>query len=499
MTTSITTSSSPSSTATPEPQAGDPFRVIVVGAGIAGLTASHCLQKAGLAHIVLERRGEVDPAEGASFALYPHGARIFRQIGCLEAAEASCKPCLRFYSRGPEGRVQFDNGFFDHVHRANGQHILLLERRRLLRLLYDCLPDKSPVRTGADVKSITQDENGVRVQLADGTVETGDMVLGCDGVYSQVRNSMWQHAEGANTATAKSINKERKRIQTHWKCLVGTGPPEPGLGERDMTSTSDQGFSFLALTQPDRAFWFVFCKLEAPAVWPQRTHYTDRDAEALAESLAGHPVSETVTFGDLWRRRDRYALIPIQEGILERWFSGRVVLAGDSAHKMTPNIGLGGNTAIESVTVLCNQLVGLLNETAATGGGWPTQAALEACFAAYQSEQRGRIERIVQLSNIITRVQAWESPAIRWVAEWIMPVLPDSMLAKTVGFVVGGAPKLDYVTAEGLPVDLRRDSKKSTGRAKAVLALSSPFSIGVALVAAVLYYWFIMQPLTLSQ
>jgi 2-polyprenyl-6-methoxyphenol hydroxylase-like FAD-dependent oxidoreductase len=45
-----------------------PFRVIVVGAGVVGLTASHCLQHAGIDHVVLEKRNDVAPAEGASIA-----------------------------------------------------------------------------------------------------------------------------------------------------------------------------------------------------------------------------------------------------------------------------------------------------------------------------------------------------------------------------------------------------------------------------------------------
>ncbi|KAK1979459.1 hypothetical protein LZ30DRAFT_177205 [Colletotrichum cereale] len=422
------------------------FRVIVVGAGIAGLTASHCLQKAGIEHVVLERRTEVDPPEGASFAIYPHGARILRQLGCLEACEAACKPCLRYYSRGPDGQTQSDNGFFDRIKHNHGQDILLLERRRLLRILYDCLPDKSPVRTGVEVKQVKQTAGGVEVLLGDGSSEKGHVILGCDGVYSRVRNFMWDHATAASTA--RITDAEKKRIQTHWKCLVGTGPPEPGLGERDMTSTSDRRMSFLALTQPDRAFWFVFCKLDEPVVWPQRVDYDERDAEELARALADHPVSESVTFGRLWRRRDRGVLIPIQEGVLEHWFSGRVALAGDAAHKMTPNIGLGGNTGIESVAVVCNQMARMLKETA---GQPPSLDAIERCFKSYQTEHRARVESIVSLSRLITRVQAWDTLPIRCLAEWVMPALPDRALADIVSQYVRAAPKLDYVAACGVP------------------------------------------------
>lgn len=91
------------------------FRAIIVGGGIAGLTASHALQKAGISHVVLERSCEAAPPVGASIAIYPQGARILHQIGCLEKAKASCRPCQHFITRNPDGRVISDSRFFDLV------------------------------------------------------------------------------------------------------------------------------------------------------------------------------------------------------------------------------------------------------------------------------------------------------------------------------------------------------------------------------------------------
>lgn len=91
------------------------FRVIVVGAGVAGLAASQALQKAGIDHVVLERRDDIAPPEGASIAIYPHGARILHQFGCLAAAKAACVPMERFKNRTPDAKVIVDSSFFDYV------------------------------------------------------------------------------------------------------------------------------------------------------------------------------------------------------------------------------------------------------------------------------------------------------------------------------------------------------------------------------------------------
>ena len=88
-------------------------------------------------------------------------------------------------------------------------------------------------------------------------------------------------------------------MKSSWKCLVSIGPAAPGLGERDMTVVHNKGYSFLALTQPDRVFWFVFFRLDKPFTQPIRRRYIDEDAENLARSVADHPVSPTIVFGEL--------------------------------------------------------------------------------------------------------------------------------------------------------------------------------------------------------
>ena len=72
--------------------------------------------------------------------------------------------------------------------------MLLLERRAFLQLLYDSLSEKSHVRFNAKVIDIEERFNGVEVKLADGTVEKGDIIIGCDGVHSLVRELMWKNA-----------------------------------------------------------------------------------------------------------------------------------------------------------------------------------------------------------------------------------------------------------------------------------------------------------------
>lgn len=74
---------------------------------------------------------------------------------------------------------------------SHGLDLFLLERREFLRILYDHLPEKSKILFGCKVKAIVETQSGVEVSLHNGRTERGDVLIGCDGVHSTVRESMW--------------------------------------------------------------------------------------------------------------------------------------------------------------------------------------------------------------------------------------------------------------------------------------------------------------------
>lgn len=85
---------------------------------------------------------------------------------------------------------------------------LTLERREFLQILYDELPDKSKVSTGSKVKNVEDNEAEVAVELVDGTVENGDIVVGGDGVHSTIREAMWAKANSMIPGLISEKEKE---------------------------------------------------------------------------------------------------------------------------------------------------------------------------------------------------------------------------------------------------------------------------------------------------
>jgi 2-polyprenyl-6-methoxyphenol hydroxylase-like FAD-dependent oxidoreductase len=293
-----------------------------------------------------------------------------------------------------------------------------LERRAYLHTLYDKLPDKSKVIEGARIVDIIEENDQVRAILADGTEHTGDIIAGCDGVHSGVREIMWRKAHELSPGLITV--QEKHAIKTTYNGLVGIAPFQPGLGTQDMTCVSNDRFSFLFLTQPDAIYFIVHCKLPGDQVvkYPNRLRYTEADADAKAAELADYPISDTLVFGDVWKTRTRGQLVSLEEGILSHWSFGRTVLVGDAAHKVTPNAALGGNLATEGAVQLANELYALVKSHP---NKKPTTTEFKAAFQKYQQSHMPRVEELFNISWMMTRMQAFDGWVMFFLQRWVLP------------------------------------------------------------------------------
>lgn len=103
-----------------------------------------------------------------------------------------------------------------------GYPIAFLERRQLLRILYDALPDKTRIhvnKTMSTIEHFTKDEiTGARVLTKEGDVYEGDLIVGADGIHSQTRGEIWRRINSSKSAfkTAECIDKCRcSPLQSH--------------------------------------------------------------------------------------------------------------------------------------------------------------------------------------------------------------------------------------------------------------------------------------------
>jgi 2-polyprenyl-6-methoxyphenol hydroxylase-like FAD-dependent oxidoreductase len=82
-------------------------------------------------------------------------------------------------------------------------------------------------------------------------------------------------------------------------------------------------------------FFFVFIKQDKTYQWPALPKFTKTDMHNQAAALAHLPVNDNVLFGEIWANKIRADLINVEEGVFKHWHSGRIVLVGDAAHKVS--------------------------------------------------------------------------------------------------------------------------------------------------------------------
>lgn len=301
-------------------------RVLVVGAGIAGLAAARALARAGFAVEVVERE-QARKEAGAGIYLPGNAARALRLLDLEQAVveKGVVITSQRVFDHRGRLLVEVDvAGLWNGVgpclalHRAD-LHAVLLEGA-----------GEVPIRMGVDVRGLQQRNGAVTVEFGDGDAGEYDLVIGADGVHSSVRGL----ALGGEMA-ARPVG------QVGWR-FVADCPPEVTtwsvmLGHRS---------AFLALPiGHDR----VYCYCD---VIPSSGDDPHEDLDRLFSGFA-EPVPVIL---DTLPGREPVHRSTIEEVTLDSWVRGRVVLVGDAAHATSPNMAEGAAMALEDALVLADSL-----------------------------------------------------------------------------------------------------------------------------------------------
>ncbi|KAK1244025.1 hypothetical protein MKX08_002163 [Trichoderma sp. CBMAI-0020] len=391
-----------------------PFKVVIVGGGPVGLIAAHALYKAGMEFTVLERSRQIALDVGASLVLSPASLRVLHQLGLLDQlrdtyCEISHKKCFT-----PDGHLWKDNpDFFLEAKKNHGGVPSSFHRAELVQSIYDQLPAelKPNVFTNKKVKDVQSDENGTKVFCEDGSFYEGDLVLGADGVNSNTRQVMRRLALQANPNTEWDPELPYTSM---YRCMWASFPRPTAPGQGYETQTKDMSIMYLA--GKERSWIFLYEKLPEPT--KERSFYTDEDVQAMAGRFADFYINETLTVKDVFAERLTSGMSDLQEGICNNWGWGRIVLAGDSIHKVCPNAGLGYQNGIQDVVSLVNHL----RELVASSGPSkrPNVSSLEAMYQDYKAERWEPLVHDAVLSARVTRIHAWANIWYYLVARFLL-------------------------------------------------------------------------------
>lgn len=251
-----------------------PFRVIIVGGGPNGLVLAHALHQAGIEYILLERSQTIltpDNNYGPGLILWPNSARILDQLGLLRRThKLACSIGTRqtYLADGSPSSSSYED-VFSRSQSDHGRSCMLISRAALMCLLWEALPGREThVQTGKEVVCVETHAAVVQVTCADGSIEEGSIVVGCDGVHSVVRQSICdlraeKKAEARRRLSLGRLGgrgtggngKADKTMEVKYYGLVGSAPLLDGLepGVCYETRGDATGKTFQVLSGKDTA------------------------------------------------------------------------------------------------------------------------------------------------------------------------------------------------------------------------------------------------------
>lgn len=353
---------------------GSVNKVLVVGGGPSGMSLAICLRRAEVEVDLLDRDPQWLPV-GAGLSLNGASLRAFQRVGVLEQLRSAGHLHSGFELLDLNGRllhsispppdptgVPGGGGILRPV-----LHQILAEETRRLG---------TQIRLGVSVAWLHDQGSRVRVGSTDGVERSYDLVVGADGLHSQVRGLVFSHAP-----------RPRFTGQGCWRAVFDR-PPELDRVQMFMDTHHKAGLNPVSR---DEMYMFLLEHVPDNPRMPE-----EQWVELLAQRLT--------PFGGIWPAlrarlsgRSRVNYRPLETLLLPApWFRGRVLVIGDAAHGTTPHAAYGCGLAVEDALVLAEELA--------------EEASLDSALGRFMQRRFERCKAVVEGSAKLGDLEMAHAP-----------------------------------------------------------------------------------------
>lgn len=376
------------------------MRVLISGAGMAGLTLAALLRQRGIDADIIDRAPDFDHA-GYVLGLYPLGNRVLHGLGVYDEFAAASEAMDDYVVAGANGREikRFDFRPF------TGRYgdIRMLGRADLLRLL-NRANDDTPIRMNTTIATMTDNGDTVRVRTSDGAEKDYDLVVGADGIHAQSRRHVSPQNEIFDSKWAcwawwtERGDLPPGTVQEQWGAgrFIGLYPTPTRLGV--VAAAPARALGFGAIQGRQMRMHDVFGKMKGRA----------RDI------IDSFPNDDGEMF--YWKLDDQRA---------RHWIKGRVVLLGDAAAAFLPTAGIGASMAMESAAVLADEL------------SRADAKSVPLALTFYERRRRTRVEAAQDDSRKLSKLMFLRSPVLGFLRNQSVKMMSLKSLAKDIVKMLG--------------------------------------------------------------
>jgi salicylate hydroxylase len=347
-------------------------RIVIVGAGIGGLTAAAALcRMEGFEVAVYERAAQLGEV-GAGLQMAPNAVKVIQALGLEERfRRIASEPEVRLSLKWDDGTVRAREPFRGRMEEVYGASYHTAHRADLHRLLLSLVPDKA-IHTGAECVSVANTASGAVLRLANGEEVEGDAVIGADGIHSAVRTQVFGRSE------ARFTN------QICWRLILPMDELHKAAGKLPVPLDGSEYTGWLGPTghvlfYPLRGgeLLNIFAG-RVSQQWADEAWAVPSAIDEMLDAYSGwHPGMLEV----MSRAAETYKWGIYDRDPLERWVSGRVALLGDAAHPMMPTLAQGAAISMEDGYALARHLdAGSSN--------------IAAALSAYERQRQPRAGRV---------------------------------------------------------------------------------------------------------
>ena len=364
---------------------------LIVGAGIGGLAAGVALQRAGW-QVGIHVRAASPRELGFALALAPNAIAALDELGLSRAVVAAGVAATRFEVRRADGRLmrRFSAP-------PGGAGVIAL-RAALHGTLLKTVGEQS-LTCSSEVVGFSQDATTARLTLRDGRIDTGDLLVGADGVGSVIRKQLHPQEPPPMPSGFYAVRGLARGAAAHLGDLAGVGYFGDGVEAATVRASEEAVYWYLSLLAED-----VASLPREPRLILDRI--TRRFDSRLRAVIAATDESDM--------RLDELFVRPP----LTTWGAERVTLLGDSAHPVLPHTAQGAAQALEDAVAL---------DLALRRNGDVIRGLRE-----YERVRSRRTKRLVAAGPRIARMTTTRNPVRKLVRTALIRFIPEFVLMKAV-------------------------------------------------------------------